>query len=201
MEVIGADGVRVGTVDRVEGSRIKLTRDGCGEPRGPPPLWRAGRSSSPASRATRPCHVGRRGQCRTVRTGRGRQDPSSQRLQRRLSAPRYPRQKESAMTERHFHRLPPPFRLAIHLSRLDHRALHQPRRRHRRRHQARATLAKRDIEVIVQDHDMQEETVWRHVGIGAAAYDVSAIHWVTPGMTSGVMCPTEERRPPPSPSP
>ncbi len=26
MEVIGADGVRVGTVDRVEGGRIKLTR-------------------------------------------------------------------------------------------------------------------------------------------------------------------------------
>lgn len=27
MEVIGADGVRVGTVDRVEGDRIKLTKD------------------------------------------------------------------------------------------------------------------------------------------------------------------------------
>ncbi len=26
MEVIGADGVRIGTVDRVEGDRIKLTR-------------------------------------------------------------------------------------------------------------------------------------------------------------------------------
>jgi hypothetical protein len=26
MEVIGADGVRIGTVDRVEGERIKLTR-------------------------------------------------------------------------------------------------------------------------------------------------------------------------------
>ena len=26
MEVIGADGVRVGTVDRIEGDRIKLTR-------------------------------------------------------------------------------------------------------------------------------------------------------------------------------
>ncbi|MGZ8312400.1 MAG: DUF2171 domain-containing protein, partial [Allosphingosinicella sp.] len=31
MEVIGADGVRVGTVDRVEGDRIKLTRADSGE--------------------------------------------------------------------------------------------------------------------------------------------------------------------------
>jgi hypothetical protein len=31
MKVIGADGVPVGTVDRVEGSRIKLTRDDSGE--------------------------------------------------------------------------------------------------------------------------------------------------------------------------
>jgi hypothetical protein len=31
MEVIGADGVHVGTVDKVEGDRIKLTRDGSGE--------------------------------------------------------------------------------------------------------------------------------------------------------------------------
>jgi hypothetical protein len=30
MEVIGADGVRVGTVDRVEGDRIKLTKDDSG---------------------------------------------------------------------------------------------------------------------------------------------------------------------------
>ncbi len=30
-EVIGSDGVRVGTVDRVEGDRIKLTRDASGE--------------------------------------------------------------------------------------------------------------------------------------------------------------------------
>jgi hypothetical protein len=30
MEVIGADGVRVGTVDRVEGERIKLTKDSSG---------------------------------------------------------------------------------------------------------------------------------------------------------------------------
>lgn len=30
-EVIGADGVQVGTVDRVEGSRIKLTRKDSGE--------------------------------------------------------------------------------------------------------------------------------------------------------------------------
>jgi hypothetical protein len=31
MEVIGADGVHVGTVDTVEGDRIKLTRDDSGE--------------------------------------------------------------------------------------------------------------------------------------------------------------------------
>jgi hypothetical protein len=31
MEVIGADGVHVGTVDRVEKDRIKLTRDDSGE--------------------------------------------------------------------------------------------------------------------------------------------------------------------------
>ena len=31
MEVIGADGVHVGTVDRIEGDRIKLTRKDSGE--------------------------------------------------------------------------------------------------------------------------------------------------------------------------
>ena len=31
MEVIGADGVHVGTVDKVEGNRIKLTRKDSGE--------------------------------------------------------------------------------------------------------------------------------------------------------------------------
>ena len=31
MEVIGADGVHVGTVDRIEGQRIKLTRKDSGE--------------------------------------------------------------------------------------------------------------------------------------------------------------------------
>jgi hypothetical protein len=31
LEVIGADGVHVGTVDRVEGNRIKLTRADSGE--------------------------------------------------------------------------------------------------------------------------------------------------------------------------
>ena len=31
MEVIGADGVHLGTVDRVEGTRIKLTRADSGE--------------------------------------------------------------------------------------------------------------------------------------------------------------------------
>lgn len=33
MEVIGADGVHVGTVDRVEGSRIKLTKASSGQGR------------------------------------------------------------------------------------------------------------------------------------------------------------------------
>jgi hypothetical protein len=31
MEVIGADGVHVGTVDKVEGNRIKLTKEDSGE--------------------------------------------------------------------------------------------------------------------------------------------------------------------------
>ncbi|KQZ78268.1 hypothetical protein ASD64_13095 [Mesorhizobium sp. Root157] len=31
MEVIGADGVHIGTVDRIEGNRIKLTRKDSGE--------------------------------------------------------------------------------------------------------------------------------------------------------------------------
>ena len=31
MEVIGADGVRVGTVDKIEGQRIKLTKKDSGE--------------------------------------------------------------------------------------------------------------------------------------------------------------------------
>jgi hypothetical protein len=31
MEVIGADGVHVGTVDGIEGRRIKLTKEGMGE--------------------------------------------------------------------------------------------------------------------------------------------------------------------------
>jgi hypothetical protein len=34
MEVIGADGAPVGTVDKVEGGRIKLTRKDSGEGRG-----------------------------------------------------------------------------------------------------------------------------------------------------------------------
>jgi hypothetical protein len=33
MEIIGADGVHVGTVDKAEGGRIKLTRDDAGEGR------------------------------------------------------------------------------------------------------------------------------------------------------------------------
>jgi hypothetical protein len=33
MEVIGADGVHIGTVDKVEGRRIKLTKKGSGEGR------------------------------------------------------------------------------------------------------------------------------------------------------------------------
>jgi hypothetical protein len=31
MEIIGADGVHVGTVDRVEGGRIKMTKEDSGE--------------------------------------------------------------------------------------------------------------------------------------------------------------------------
>jgi hypothetical protein len=31
MEVIGADGVHIGTVDRVEGNRIKLTKEDSGQ--------------------------------------------------------------------------------------------------------------------------------------------------------------------------
>jgi hypothetical protein len=31
MEVIGADGVHIGTVDRIEGERIKLTKEDSGE--------------------------------------------------------------------------------------------------------------------------------------------------------------------------
>jgi hypothetical protein len=33
MDIVGADGVYVGTVDRVEGDRIKLTREDAGEGR------------------------------------------------------------------------------------------------------------------------------------------------------------------------
>ena len=33
MEIIGADGVHVGTVDKVEGNRIKLTKNDSGEGR------------------------------------------------------------------------------------------------------------------------------------------------------------------------
>ncbi|HKG74126.1 MAG TPA: DUF2171 domain-containing protein [Aestuariivirgaceae bacterium] len=33
MEVIGADGVHIGTVDRVEGNRIKLTKEDSGQGR------------------------------------------------------------------------------------------------------------------------------------------------------------------------
>ncbi len=41
MEVIGADGVHVGTVDRIEGDRIKLKKsDSFGGPRGAPSLHR-----------------------------------------------------------------------------------------------------------------------------------------------------------------
>jgi hypothetical protein len=41
MEVIGADGVHIGTVDKVEGGRIKLTKADSGEgahKEGPPSL-------------------------------------------------------------------------------------------------------------------------------------------------------------------
>jgi hypothetical protein len=58
MEVIGADGVHVGIVDRVEGGRIKLTR-----------------AEAPGG-----SHEGHH-ECRAVRGRRGRQDPP---LTRRL---------------------------------------------------------------------------------------------------------------------
>jgi len=35
MEVIGADGVHVGTIDRIEGARIKLTKNDSGQGRQP----------------------------------------------------------------------------------------------------------------------------------------------------------------------
>jgi hypothetical protein len=49
MEVIGADGVHVGAVEKVEGSRIKLTKKDSGEPRcsmGRPNAMRDGWSRS-----------------------------------------------------------------------------------------------------------------------------------------------------------
>jgi hypothetical protein len=51
MTVIGADGVRVGTVDKVEGDRIKLTKDS--SPAGPIPaiIIISPAASSPRSRA------------------------------------------------------------------------------------------------------------------------------------------------------
>jgi hypothetical protein len=42
MEVIGADGVHIGTVDKIEGGRIKLMKEGQRrrQPQGPSPLHR-----------------------------------------------------------------------------------------------------------------------------------------------------------------
>ena len=52
MEVIGADGVHIGTVDKVEGQRIKLTKQGQrrGLPQGASPLH-SDQRLSPKSRA------------------------------------------------------------------------------------------------------------------------------------------------------
>lgn len=51
MEVIGADGVHVGTVDKVEGGRIKLTKKDSGE--GSHITTSSTGVSSPTSKATR----------------------------------------------------------------------------------------------------------------------------------------------------
>jgi hypothetical protein len=53
MEVIGADGVHIGTVDRVEGNRIKLTKKDSGEGRHKGHLTTSTRDWSPTSKATR----------------------------------------------------------------------------------------------------------------------------------------------------
>ena len=52
MEVIGADGVHIGTVDRVEDNRIKLTRADSGSGHEEHHHYIPG-ASSPRSRATR----------------------------------------------------------------------------------------------------------------------------------------------------
>ena len=52
MEVIGADGVHIGTVDRVEDDRIKLVRADSGSPT-PTTTITSRAASSPRSRAIR----------------------------------------------------------------------------------------------------------------------------------------------------
>ena len=53
MEVIGADGVHIGTVDKVEGNRIKLTKKDSGEGSHKGHHHFIDKGSSPISRATR----------------------------------------------------------------------------------------------------------------------------------------------------
>ena len=52
-EVIGADGVHVGTVDRVEGDRIKLTKADSGQAATRATITLSPKAWSPASRAAR----------------------------------------------------------------------------------------------------------------------------------------------------
>jgi hypothetical protein len=53
MEVIGADGVHVGTVDKVEGDRIKLTKKDSGEVATRATITSSTRNSSRRWKATR----------------------------------------------------------------------------------------------------------------------------------------------------
>ena len=53
MDVIGADGVHVGTVDRIDGDRIKLTRKDSGEGSHKAIIISSRAASSPTSRETR----------------------------------------------------------------------------------------------------------------------------------------------------
>ena len=53
MEVIGADGVHIGTVDKVEGNRIKLTKADSGEGKHRATIISSTRAWSPKSRVRR----------------------------------------------------------------------------------------------------------------------------------------------------
>ena len=53
MEVIGADGVHIGTVDKIEGGRIKLTKKDSGEGSHKAITTSSTKASSPTSKATR----------------------------------------------------------------------------------------------------------------------------------------------------